>query len=283
MTYLDPYTMLREGKRVWARNMTHPLGVITLTLNDRESITFPKTKDPVCLNDLAPEKSLLESMSLRDLVRKGVLQIVSDESAQEYFRASGKSPRDSFTRKELPDVREAELRKELGISEMPVKPNGETISPSVVHVVISLQQPNLSDADVISYLSQAWDGFSQADINYIMSRIGRAEVVRWIAGRMASATETGKILLEDELQREFGEASPEPPEGVLTPPIPKGMEEPYNPVFQSRSDDQTIPPGVLTTQPKPKVQKVPTVKPKKPAPNRKSVSVSRTQKESLNA
>lgn len=233
-TYVDPYFLLRDGKRVWVRNMTHPLGVITLTLNDRESVTFPKTKDPICLNDMAPEKSLLESKSLRDLIRKGVLQVVTDEVAQAYFRASGKSPRDAYRVASLPDLRESEFKKELGISELPDQSNTEAPSPSIVHVTLSLQQPNVTDEAAISYLESAWDTMTHADIHYIMSRIGRPNVVRWMALKTASVKETEKALVEEKLQKDFGTPAPNPPKEVFEP---SNLSAPFNPVFGDSSED----------------------------------------------
>jgi len=82
--------ILDSNKPIWVRNVHKPAGVVVLTLSDNSGRTametIPKVRHPVCLSARATPNMLRNSMNLRDLVQKGVLQLVTDDEANEYFR-----------------------------------------------------------------------------------------------------------------------------------------------------------------------------------------------------
>lgn len=70
-----------KEKEVYVRNMSKPLGVISIPLNEAEDRTFAlaRTTAPVCLTNFVPKEQLIKSAGFRRLVQRGVLQLLSQK------------------------------------------------------------------------------------------------------------------------------------------------------------------------------------------------------------
>lgn len=253
---VDPYALLRDGKRVWVRNMTNPLGVLTVGLTENSSFTVPKTKDPICLNDMAPEKALLGSEALRKFLRIGALIVVPEETAAEYYRVSGRRPQDAFRPAQLPDVQEEAMKRDLGIKDIPSPSGPQAMTPSVIHTCMSLQNEKLTDQQIIDYLGQVWGSFTGADINYIMANVTRPAVVAWMASNIASQRVVSDIL-SGGTPMLSNAPRPEPNTPSVVAPDPS-----YHPPVSEAQEPPVEPPRAAQTPPKVEVKAKPRVKPK---------------------
>lgn len=91
-------TLLDSGDPIWVRNVHKPPGIVVLTLVDgsgRSAVeTIPKVRHPICLSARATPSMLRNSMDLRNLIQKGVLQLVTDKEAKDFFRDNPEAEED---------------------------------------------------------------------------------------------------------------------------------------------------------------------------------------------
>lgn len=81
--------ILDENKPVWVRNIHKPKGQIVLAMYDRSGqvikVVLPPLNHPICLTDRVTPETIRHSTSLRDLLSRKVLELVSPADAQQHY------------------------------------------------------------------------------------------------------------------------------------------------------------------------------------------------------
>jgi len=80
----------RENNDIYIRNRTHPLGIVSLALgrDNNKSFPLPKKTDPIVLTNYFPKKDVEESTGFREMVQKGIIELLSQEEYEMYSRNS---------------------------------------------------------------------------------------------------------------------------------------------------------------------------------------------------
>jgi hypothetical protein len=190
---LQIHELIAQGRDVWVRNITNPLGPVSISLKEGNPCPIPTSRDPINLSALLTEEELKESPSLRRALMPGrtghaLLELVEPEVAEEYYRVHHKDPNhvltmrnDIISRKILdtPEPDQAEISVE------PVK-----VSPRVVQLCLELRHPSLTDQDIKDQLEVLWDTLEDHDQAYIIANV-KPSIMDWLS--MKRVTHSGNL------------------------------------------------------------------------------------------
>lgn len=175
---IDEY--FQKEEKIYVRNMTKPLGLVSVNFGDSRNPTYftiLKTTVPICLTDFFDKNLLTKSYELRVLIMKGVLELVNEETYRKIVS---------------PEIEEKVKEAVLGYgSKQFATPESEEKVPGVQSAVIQLMayhtmsedqrkesMDNIPDDDqIITELSQL--DLTAEDKSYILS-MAKGKVKNWI-------------------------------------------------------------------------------------------------------
>ena len=86
---LDLDGLLNEGKKIYVKNTSRPMGHIVLTFVTAHGKAvprnIPRTWIPICLTDTLSPDVIAQSNELRQFLNKGILALVEPEKAAKYI------------------------------------------------------------------------------------------------------------------------------------------------------------------------------------------------------
>lgn len=80
--------MMETGEDVYVRNRTDGQLCLTVSGADGKPTTLflPKTKNPICLSDMLPKKTILESLDIKHYMNDGALEPMDAKDAERILR-----------------------------------------------------------------------------------------------------------------------------------------------------------------------------------------------------
>lgn len=271
--------MLKDGQRIWVRNLSNPAGVLSITLGEEENVAIPKGKKPYCLTDHATEDALRKSIGIRKLLALGVLSLVSDSAAMDYYRVTGEKPNVGTVNTAMNNINRAiqdkTLEKDFGVKSVPEGGEfSQKASPSVIQMTLNMQHPSISTAEIINHLLNVWDSLTPTDRQYVMATIGKPEVVSWMVKQIA-LQQAGEQLLNRAAAGEPVPASAVVEAQRTQPPVQQVPDVPNMNAQAPQSEEPPAKKSVKKTVTRKRVKKATT---KKKATTRKKSTKSASAK-----
>jgi hypothetical protein len=200
--------LVNQGKSIYVINTSSlpsgDKGMIVVNFydgNQREFFKMPPTYIPMAISDAIPSKRLIESRDFKQCLLKGMLTLVTPESAEAYLSLpEAREEYDALVLSEHSqknhriDV-EAEVSRRSRVSHHsdhqgagPVQDTSvsDSVSNRVRGVIESLRSGDLSASEALRTLKRHQSALSQVDFDYVRTNIGDPGIEEW-ASRAAEA------------------------------------------------------------------------------------------------
>jgi len=166
------FELLESRDPIWVVNNTKSPSYL-VALDFGRGIKFPPLPpgpDPVCLTDAIPHKNLSESYDFRQAVAKGLLQIVTDVSARNYFEKNA-GRKEAIKQKLERLMKRSNLvtEEESGSVVSRAQDARDILSPKVLQLHAAYKERNIKEKELLEELLEIQNDLQENDLEYLRS------------------------------------------------------------------------------------------------------------------
>ncbi|RKZ79203.1 MAG: hypothetical protein DRQ35_04640 [Gammaproteobacteria bacterium] len=198
----DLDSLLNDGKKIYVKNTSRPMGHIVLTFVTAHGKSvprnIPRTWIPICLTDTLSPDIIAQSNELRQFLNKGILALVDPETAQSELRgedAQEESERlniSDFSSKATATERVLSLENQYTAEANPLNQQGpegmvDPVNNRVKSTLLRVEAKDLTEREAVAEFRIMEKELSSHDLTYIISSIGEDGPLKRFAFQILSA------------------------------------------------------------------------------------------------
>lgn len=183
---LDLDGLLNEGKKIYVKNTSRPMGHIVLTFVTAHGKAvprnIPRTWIPICLTDTLSPDIIAQSNELRQFLNKGILALVDPQLAQDELKtadASEESRRlnlSDFSQKAEVTERTLTLESQYTPEANPLNPQGpegmaDPVNNRVKSTLLRVESKDITEREAVAEFRIMQGELSSHDLTYIISQV----------------------------------------------------------------------------------------------------------------
>ena len=224
---LDLDGLLNEGKKIYVKNTSRPMGHIVLTFVTAHGKAvprnIPRTWIPICLTDTLSPDIIAQSNELRQFLNKGILALVDPQVAQDELKtadASEESRRlnlSDFSQKAEVTERTLTLESQYTPAANPLNPQGpegmaDPVNNRVKSTLLRVESKDITEREAVAEFRIMQGELSSHDLTYIISQVDDEGPLKRFAFSVLS--EHSASVAQDVVETDTGEDPPEDPAQV---------------------------------------------------------------------
>jgi hypothetical protein len=182
---LDLDSLLNDGKKIYVKNTSRPMGHIVLTFVTAHGKAvprnIPRTWIPICLTDTLSPDIIAQSNELRQFLNKGILALVEPQVAQDELKtddASEESRRlnlSDFSNKAEVTERTLTLENQYTAEANPLNPMGpegmaDPVNNRVKSTLLRVESKDITEREAVAEFRIMQGELSSHDLTYIISQ-----------------------------------------------------------------------------------------------------------------
>ncbi len=182
----DLDSLLNDGKKIYVKNTSRPMGHIVLTFVTAHGKSvprnIPRTWIPICLTDTLSPDIIAQSNELRQFINKGILGLVEPEAAQEELKgadAQEESARlnlSDFSTKATATERVLSMENQYTAEANPLNQQGpegmvDPVNNRVKSTLLRVESKDLTEREAVAEFRIMKAELSSHDLTYIISSV----------------------------------------------------------------------------------------------------------------
>ena len=182
---LDLDSLLNDGKKIYVKNTSRPMGHIVLTFVTAHGKAvprnIPRTWIPICLTDTLSPDIIAQSNELRQFLNKGILGLVDPTDAQKELHgtdAQEESKRlnlSDFSNKAEATERTLTLTNQFTATANPLNPQGpegmsDPVNNRVKSTLLRVEAKDITEREAVAEFRIMQGELSSHDLTYIISQ-----------------------------------------------------------------------------------------------------------------
>ena len=185
---LDLDSLLNEGKKIYVKNTSRPMGHIILTFvtANGKSVprNIPRTWIPICLTDTLSPDIIKQSNELRQFISKGILALVDPATALEEMQEKDAIDEEKrlhlsdFSNKSVATERVLALDNQYTAEVNPLNPQGPpegmTVDPvnnRVKSTLLRVESKDITEREAVSEFRIMEGEITSHDLTYVISQM----------------------------------------------------------------------------------------------------------------
>lgn len=183
---LDLDSLLNDGKKIYVKNTSRPMGHIVLTFVTAHGKAvprnIPRTWIPICLTDTLSPDIIAQSNELRQFLNKGILGLVEPSEAQNELQgtdAQEESRRlnlSDFSNKAEATERTLTLTNQFTATANPLNPQGpegmsDPVNNRVKSTLLRVEAKDITEREAVAEFRIMQGELSSHDLTYIISSL----------------------------------------------------------------------------------------------------------------
>jgi hypothetical protein len=206
---LDLDDLLNDGKKIFVKNTSRPMGHIILTFVTANGKAvprnIPRTWIPICLTDTLSPDIIRQSNELRQFISKGILALVDPVKALEEMQEPDAIEEEKrlhlsdFSNKAVATERVIALDNQYTAEQNPLNPQGPpegmTVDPvnnRVKSTLLRVEAKDITEREAVSEFRIMEDEMTSHDLTYVISQMekdGKEGPLRKWAFRVLAASQ----------------------------------------------------------------------------------------------
>ena len=183
---LDLDGLLNDGKKIYVKNTSRPMGHIVLTFVTAHGKAvprnIPRTWIPICLTDTLSPDIIAQSNELRQFLNKGILALVDPQVAQEELKTADAA--EESTRLNLSDFsqraevteRTLTLENQFTAEANPLNPMepaqlADPVNNRVKSTLLRVESKDITEREAVAEFRIMQGELSSHDLTYIISQV----------------------------------------------------------------------------------------------------------------
>lgn len=164
------FELIQSKEPIWVINNTkNPSYLVALDFG--RGVKFPPLPpgpDPICLTDMIPHKYIEESYDFHQAVAKGLLLIVTDQSAKEYFEKN-KGRKEAIKAKLEQLIGSPGLVTETQAGAVTSRQSDarDLLSPKVLQLHLAFKERNIDEKTLLSELLEIQNDLTENELDYL--------------------------------------------------------------------------------------------------------------------
>lgn len=213
---LDLDGLLNDGKKIYVKNTSRPMGHIVLTFVTAHGKAvprnIPRTWIPICLTDTLSPDIIAQSNELRQFLNKGILALVDPSEAQkelETVDAADESKRlnlSDFSNRAEVTERTLTLENQYTAEANPLNPQGpegmsDPVNNRVKSTLLRVEAKDITEREAVAEFRIMQGELSSHDLTYIISQAeGEGPLKRFAFGVLSehSASVEQNVVADEE-------------------------------------------------------------------------------------
>jgi hypothetical protein len=220
---LDLDSLLNDGKKIYVKNTSRPMGHIVLTFVTAHGKAvprnIPRTWIPICLTDTLSPDIIAQSNELRQFINKGILALVEPETAQKELKTADATEEEK--RLNLSDFSQrAEVTEKTLTLESQYTPEANALNPQgpegmmdpvnnrVKSTLLRVESKDITEREAVAEFRIMEAELNPHDLTYIISQTeGEGPLKRFALGVLSvQAAAIQQDVVEDDEPVEDPEA-----------------------------------------------------------------------------
>jgi hypothetical protein len=226
---LDLDDLLNEGKKIYVKNTSRPMGHIVLTFVTAHGKSvprnIPRTWIPICLTDTLSPDIIAQSNELRQFLNKGILALVDPKAAQKELKtadAAEESKRlnlSDFSQKAEVTERTLTMENQYTAEVNPLNPQGpegmaDPVNNRVKSTLLRVESKDITEREAVAEFRIMQAELGPHDLTYIISQAeGEGPLKRFAFGVLS---EHSAAVQPDVVEDDSDVDPPEDPEALAT-------------------------------------------------------------------
>ncbi len=219
---LDLDALLNEGKKIYVKNTSRPMGHIVLTFVTAHGKAvprnIPRTWIPICLTDTLSPDIIAQSNELRQFLNKGILALVDPQIAQNELKtadASEESRRlnlSDFSDKAEVTERTLNLENQFTAEANPVNPMepaqlADPVNNRVKSTLLRVESKDITEREAVAEFRIMQGELTSHDLTYIISQVEDEGPLKRFS--FAVLSEHSAAVAQDVVDTDFPDEDPE--------------------------------------------------------------------------
>lgn len=183
---LDLDALLNEGKKIYVKNTSRPMGHIVLTFVTAHGKAvprnIPRTWIPICLTDTLSPDIIAQSNELRQFINKGILALVEPEVAQKELKtadATEESVRlnlSDFSQRAEVTERSLKMENQFTAEANPLNPMepaqlADPVNNRVKSTLLRVESKDITEREAVAEFRIMQAELTSHDLTYIISQV----------------------------------------------------------------------------------------------------------------
>ncbi len=183
----DLDSLLNDGKKIYVKNTSRPMGHIVLTFVTAHGKSvprnIPRTWIPICLTDTLSPDIIAQSNDLRQFINKGILGLVDPEDAQKELSSadakeeSARLNLSDFSTKATATERVLSMENQYTAEANPLNQQGpegmvDPVNNRVKATLLRVESKDLTEREAVAEFRIMENELSSHDLTYIISSVG---------------------------------------------------------------------------------------------------------------
>jgi hypothetical protein len=182
---LDLDSLLNDGKKIYVKNTSRPMGHIVLTFVTAHGKAvprnIPRTWIPICLTDTLSPDIITQSNELRQFLNKGILALVDPNEALAELKTTDAAEEarrlnlSDFSNKAEATQRTLMLENQYTPAANPLNPQGpegmsDPVNNRVKSTILRVESKDITERDAVAEFRIMQGELSSHDLTYIISQ-----------------------------------------------------------------------------------------------------------------
>lgn len=180
----DLDSLLNDGKKVYVKNTSRPMGHIVLTFVTAHGKSvprnIPRTWIPICLTDTLSPDIIAQSNELRQFLNKGILALIDPAEAQQELQSedaqeeSARLNLSDFSSKATATERVLSMENQYTAESNPLNPQGpqglaDPVNNRVKSTLLRVESKDITEREAVAEFRIMKAELSSHDLTYIIS------------------------------------------------------------------------------------------------------------------